>query len=530
MSNISQQPVANPLSLADQFLVWSGGSGDTRRASITSLLALLSANVTVTLSAAQQAMLPTFLPFVGGGNAIIASAAVGITVPAYNLGQGFRFVPVLSNTGATTINIATLGVKNLFMNGAVCQGGELIAGVPVDIVYDGVQFQIVGDGAAVTQQGIAQVVRHKTNFTTNTGGYFSGYGVGREGDANTEFMFMGQSASVSVLDSTKNGTGVARPWSFRIGGTVAAALSANDFSVSGSLVGGAKSVTVANTDNTNLSSNAVASLIAGGGAGGDPFTLFTIVGGATWAAGVDNSDSDKFKISASGSLGTSDVISITTNGLTTITGTGAGSTVLNLAETSGTPNGISCSFTTADPNNTSAYFMQNIGLVTERTTIRSNGGLANFSANNVNLSDVRVKDVFETYTPEMLDDLETRFLAIQRGRFKYNDQTHDDWNYGITAQSVKAVIPELAGVWNEKRAVTRMEEKEVTRVAGFVDVETGEISQKEQLIRVSEPVTVHEDVPEADQLLCVYDHDITQIAEALLARLLVRVRKLEEKA
>lgn len=42
------------------------------------------------------------------------------------------------------------------------------------------------------------------------------------------------------------------------------------------------------------------------GSGGDPSTLYNINGLATFAVGIDNSDSDRFKISCSGDLGTND--------------------------------------------------------------------------------------------------------------------------------------------------------------------------------------------------------------------------------
>ena len=159
------------------------------------------------------------------------------------------------------------------------------------------------------------------------------------------------------------------------------------------------------------------------------------------------------------------------------------------------PYGMNVSFSAADPNDATRWFFRCIGNGTERATTRSNGGLANYSANNVNLSDMRTKDVFEDYTPEMLDELEAKFIAIRRGRFKYNDQTHGDWNYGKSAQSVAEQLPELAGIWNETKVVD-----------GLI-------------------------VPtlESEQLLCEYSHDITQIGEALLVRALKRIEALEAR-
>jgi hypothetical protein len=66
------------------------------------------------------------------------------------------FIPAVTNTGATTINItpsggAALGAKNVFFNGAACVGGELIAGNVYGVSYDGTQFNIVSSIAVATQ-------------------------------------------------------------------------------------------------------------------------------------------------------------------------------------------------------------------------------------------------------------------------------------------------------------------------------------------------------------------------------------------
>lgn len=90
----------------------------------------------------------------GTANAITATlAAAGSTTfgpTAYVTGSRFLLVPASTNSGTTTINITSpnggsaLGAKNIFSGGAACGGGELTAGVPVVIEYDGTQFNIIG--------------------------------------------------------------------------------------------------------------------------------------------------------------------------------------------------------------------------------------------------------------------------------------------------------------------------------------------------------------------------------------------------
>lgn len=52
--------------------------------------------------------------------------------------DGFRgvFRAGNANTGASTVNFATLGVKNIFFDGAALIGGEIVAGAIVTLIYD----------------------------------------------------------------------------------------------------------------------------------------------------------------------------------------------------------------------------------------------------------------------------------------------------------------------------------------------------------------------------------------------------------
>jgi 2-polyprenyl-6-methoxyphenol hydroxylase-like FAD-dependent oxidoreductase len=70
--------------------------------------------------------------------------------------------------------------------------------------------------------------------------------------------------------------------------------------------------------------------------------------------------------------------------------------------------------------------------------LRSDGGLANYSANNANLSDRREK---KNFSPAK-SYLET-ICAIPVQTFNYIDQTDELPNLGVVAQDVQAVAPEL---------------------------------------------------------------------------------------
>ena len=70
--------------------------------------------------------------------------------------------------------------------------------------------------------------------------------------------------------------------------------------------------------------------------------------------------------------------------------------------------------------------------------VRSNGGIANYSANNVNLSDARLKRDFTPSQPWL-----EKLCKIEVGTFFYKDQTDETPNLGVLAQQVEAVAPEL---------------------------------------------------------------------------------------
>ena len=105
------------------------------------------------------------------------------------------------------------------------------------------------------------------------------------------------------------------------------------------------------------------------------------------------------------------------------------------------PLGIDVNYTGAAPNSTASPSLYREDTASLRMAVRSNGGIANFSANNVNLSDERTKtDIVNA--GNYLD----KICAIPVRTFKYKDQTDDLLNLGVIAQEVEAVAPELVDV------------------------------------------------------------------------------------
>lgn len=91
--------------------------------------------------------------------------------------------------------------------------------------------------------------------------------------------------------------------------------SKGNLSVSRSSVGSEVSSSIINSDNTDAGSDAVSRISVGGDSAGSPMQVFTVAGTTNWTHGIDNGDSDKYKIAPSdGALATNTVLSIDTGG------------------------------------------------------------------------------------------------------------------------------------------------------------------------------------------------------------------------
>ena len=124
--------------------------------------------------------------------------------------------------------------------------------------------------------------------------------------------------------------------------------------------------------------------------------------------------------------------------------------VLTMQNSNATPYGIVCAYTGAAPNSTISQFIYCDDTGGLRMEVRSNGGIANYTANNVVLSDRREKTNFAP-AGSYLD----KICAIPVQTFNYIDQNMEDdggLTLGVVAQDVQAVAPELVteGNWGSK--------------------------------------------------------------------------------
>ena len=94
----------------------------------------------------------------------------------------------------------------------------------------------------------------------------------------------------------------------------------SDFTFTSSTASQTRVLTVSNTDNTVAATSAARLDVDVGGSNvGDPQTSYAVTGATAWSTGIDNSDSDKFKLSANASLGTTNVLTSTIAGEITST-------------------------------------------------------------------------------------------------------------------------------------------------------------------------------------------------------------------
>lgn len=110
-------------------------------------------------------ILVTYGPETGAANAYVVTLTPAAT--AYTAGMAIKFMAINTNTGASTINVNTLGVKAIKMeDGSDPASGVIMAGAVVSVVYNGTNFQIDTNGLAAHQAD--DVTQHKFR-NTDTG-------------------------------------------------------------------------------------------------------------------------------------------------------------------------------------------------------------------------------------------------------------------------------------------------------------------------------------------------------------------------
>lgn len=123
---------------------------------------------------------------VSGIDTIAGSGSPQVT--SYVTGQMFWFVASGTNTGATTLNIDSLGAKNITRGTAALAAGDIVNGAVALVVYDGTQFQLLSINRSIQTNGtIASAA------TTNIGA------------ANAEYLSVSGTTTITAFDTVTAG-------------------------------------------------------------------------------------------------------------------------------------------------------------------------------------------------------------------------------------------------------------------------------------------------------------------------------------
>jgi len=116
-----------------------------------------------------------YVTSVAGTNTVTGNVTQGPTALA--AGMRFVLIPANSNTGATTLEItaaSSLGAKNVYLNGGALTGYELRKNRPVELTYDGTQFNLTGGAGGGDGTPVGAVLDH--TGSSAPGGYVLPYG------------------------------------------------------------------------------------------------------------------------------------------------------------------------------------------------------------------------------------------------------------------------------------------------------------------------------------------------------------------
>jgi hypothetical protein len=167
-------------------------------------------------------------------------------------------------------------------------------------------------------------------------------------------------------------------------------------------------------------------------------------------------NSERARIDSSGRLlvGASAAVSgADANGRVQVSQDIASNTCILVAENTASSGNLSCiraHLRNSSPNSIFSAFLQCDDSTTNRLTLRSNGGLANYSANNFNLSDRNAKKDISP-AADTWDCIKEWEIV----NYRYKDQSDDaDLNLGVIAQQVAESCPEVITVFQEAKEAT----------------------------------------------------------------------------
>ena len=169
---------------------------------------------------------------------------------------------------------------------------------------------------------------------------------------------------------------------------------------------------------------------------------------------------ERLRVDSSGRMligATSAVSGADANGLLQVSQDVGNNTCIIVAENTASSGNLSCfraRLRNSSPDSIFSAFLQcDDSSAGSKAVIRSNGGLANFSANNVNLSDRNVKKDI-TAAAGTWNSIKNWEIV----NFRYKEQPDDaDLNLGVIAQQIEEVSPEMVTIFQQAKEATETE-------------------------------------------------------------------------
>ena len=206
---------------------------------------------------------------------------------------------------------------------------------------------------------------------------------------------------------------------------------------------GADSTRAFNFNNGTLN---FAKLLVPSGSGGALAIHVGASGAVSERARIDNSG--RLLIGATAAVSGGDA-----NGRVQVSQDIASNTCILVVENTASSGNLSCiraRLRNSSPNSIYSAFLQCDDSTTSRLTLRSNGGIANYSANNQNLSDRNAKKDISP-AADTWDCIKEWEIV----NYRYKDQSDDaDLNLGVIAQQVAESCPEVITVFQEAKEAT----------------------------------------------------------------------------
>ena len=269
----------------------------------------------------------------GSADVTFASGTVTLTLTDVNTTQSARNLRLnLIGTSGGAQNLIVPAIEKLYLINNACADaitvknstgtGVAVAAGTSTFVYNNATNVVSAVTAApttipnltgdVTSVGVATTLTNAPVIAKVLTGYTSGAGTVAATDSILQAI-----QKLNGNDALK--ANLASP-TFTGTVTTDVLTTTGQFNLTGDLVktrseSGANSlISVTNSSDTANSGANIRAIVAGA-SGGDAFSTYYVSGVSAWSVGLDNSDSDKFKISNFLSLGTSDALTITTAGV-----------------------------------------------------------------------------------------------------------------------------------------------------------------------------------------------------------------------